>query len=57
MQKYNVDPLQAKTYITNNRHNQVTAFYYLMEIKAKRDPNFQLEDKIPEKEKIVTVEK
>lgn len=34
---------QARTYIVNNRHNQVTAFYYLLKIKAERDPTFQLE--------------
>jgi hypothetical protein len=32
---------QARTYIINNRHNQVTAFYYLLKIKSERDPNFQ----------------
>jgi len=38
MQKQGVDPVQAKTYIINNRHNQVTALYYLLKIKADRDP-------------------
>jgi hypothetical protein len=47
MQKYNIDFVQAKTYIINNRHNQLTAFYYLLEIKSKRDPNFQIEEGKP----------
>ena len=38
MQKMGADPIQAKTYIINNKHNQVTALYYLLKIKAERDP-------------------
>jgi hypothetical protein len=33
-----VDLVQAKTYIINNKHNQVTALYYLLKTKAERDP-------------------
>lgn len=43
MLKLNVDSTQIKQYITNNRHNQVTAYYYLLKIKAERDPSFLLE--------------
>jgi len=32
------DPAQARTYIINNKHNQTTALYYLLKIKAERDP-------------------
>jgi hypothetical protein len=34
---YNVDPVQARTYIINNRHNHTTALYYLLEIKLSRE--------------------
>ena len=34
------DMNQAKTFIENNRHNQSTALYYLLKIKADRDPSF-----------------
>lgn len=37
MEGYNVDPVQARTYIINNRHNHTTALYYLLEIKLARD--------------------
>jgi hypothetical protein len=40
MQKQGADIVQAKTYIFNNRHNQVTALYYLIKLKADRDPGF-----------------
>lgn len=40
MQKMGVDVAQAKTYILNNKHNQVTALYYLLKIKTERDPQF-----------------
>lgn len=36
-QSYSVDPVQARTYIINNRHNHTTALYYLMEIKLSRE--------------------
>ena len=36
----NFDVNQAKTFIENNRHNQSTALYYLLRIKADRDPSF-----------------
>lgn len=41
LQKYSIEMAQARTYIINNRHNQVTAFYYLLKIKSERDPSFQ----------------
>ena len=44
LQKYSIEMSQARTYIINNRHNQVTAFYYLLKIKSERDPSFQLEE-------------
>lgn len=34
MQSYNIDPSQARNYLVNNRHNQITAFYYLLKIKS-----------------------
>ncbi len=37
MEGYNVDPVQARTYIINNRHNHTTALYYLLEIKLARE--------------------
>lgn len=37
MEGYNVDPVQARTYIINNRHNHTTALYYLLEIKLSRE--------------------
>ena len=40
MLKQGTDPNQAKIYISNNRHNQVTALYYLLKIKVERDPTF-----------------
>lgn len=43
LQKYSIEIAQARNYIINNRHNQVTAFYYLLKIKAERDPNYKLE--------------
>jgi hypothetical protein len=36
MEGYNVDSVQARTYIINNRHNHTTALYYLLEIKMAR---------------------
>jgi hypothetical protein len=40
MQKQGTDATQAKLYISNNRHNQVTALYYLLKIKVERDPSY-----------------
>lgn len=45
MQKQVGDAAQAKTFIINNKHNQTTAFYYLLKIKAERDPEFLQEEK------------
>ncbi len=41
MEGYNVDPVQARTYIINNRHNHTTALYYLLEIKLAREGKLQ----------------
>ena len=30
---------QIKTYIGNNRHNHITAFYYLLKKKAEKNPS------------------
>lgn len=60
MEKHNIDPVQARTYIINNRHNQVTAFYYLLKIKGERDPAFFQEEipssikQLPENSKIAS---
>ncbi len=40
MQKEGTDIIQAKNYIINNRHNNITAFYYLLKVKADKDPTF-----------------
>jgi 5'-AMP-activated protein kinase catalytic alpha subunit len=36
MEKYDFDPVQARTYVINNRHNHVTAMYYLLEKKISK---------------------
>ena len=33
------DPTQVKNYVSNNRHNHVTAHYYLLIKKAEKDPS------------------
>ena len=33
------DANQIKNYIANNRHNHVTAFYYLLKKKAEKNPS------------------
>jgi hypothetical protein len=38
----NMDPVQIKNYIVNNRHNHVTAFYYLLKKKAEKHPQILL---------------
>lgn len=45
MQKQGVEVAQAKAFIENNRHNQATALYYLLKVKADRDPSFLVEEK------------
>ena len=44
MAKHGVEGHQAKTFVENNRHNQATALYYLLKVKAERDPTFLAED-------------
>jgi 5'-AMP-activated protein kinase catalytic alpha subunit len=34
MQKYGIDTTQIKNNVSNNRHNHITAFYYLLKRKA-----------------------
>ena len=38
----NMDPVQIKNYIVNNRHNHITAFYYLLKKKADKNPQILL---------------
>lgn len=38
MEKFEFDPVQARTYVINNRHNQVTAMYYLLQKKMEKEP-------------------
>ena len=40
MGKYGIEAVQAKGFVENNRHNQATALYYLLKVKADRDPSF-----------------
>lgn len=47
MQKHGLDPLQIRNYVTNNRHNHITAFYYLLKKKAERDPSILQEEREP----------
>ena len=35
----NAEQSQIKNYISNNRHNHVTAFYYLLKKKAQKNPS------------------
>lgn len=32
------DPAQIRNYIANNRHNNITAYYYLLMKKALKNP-------------------
>ena len=41
---FNVDPVQARTYVINNRHNHTTALYYLLEIKLSREGKLTITD-------------
>lgn len=34
MAKDGLDPNQIKNYVANNRHNYITAYYYLLKKKA-----------------------
>lgn len=45
MQKHGVDPAQIKNYVTNNRHNHITAFYYLLKKKAEKEPSILEEER------------
>ncbi len=37
MERHKMDPVQARTYVINNRHNHTTALYYLLELKIKQE--------------------
>jgi len=39
-----MDPAQIKNYVSNNRHNHITAFYYLLKKKMEREPTFLKEE-------------
>jgi len=39
MAKDNLDSNQIKSYVTNNRHNYITAYYYLLKKKAELNPS------------------
>ena len=47
MEQYNIDPIQARTYIINNRHNHTTALYYLLEIKVQREGKLNMIESSP----------
>lgn len=36
---YGIEMAQIKNYVTNNRHNHITAFYYLLKKKAEKEPS------------------
>lgn len=38
MEKHDFDPVQIRTYVLNNRHNHVTATYYLFQRKLEKEP-------------------
>jgi hypothetical protein len=40
MEKQGMDGTQIRNYVANNRHNHVTAYYYLLKKKADKDPTF-----------------
>lgn len=39
---------QIRNYIINNRHNQITAFYYLLKKKAEKNPSIIQSDTKPQ---------
>lgn len=40
MEKQGLDGAQIRNYVANNRHNHITAYYYLLKKKAEKDPTF-----------------
>ena len=44
MEKIGIDPAQIRNYVANNRHNHITAHYYLMKNKLEKDPAFLQEE-------------
>ena len=49
MEKFDFDPVQTRTYVINNRHNQVTAMYYLLQKKIEREPVIEDLDETPKR--------
>jgi 5'-AMP-activated protein kinase catalytic alpha subunit len=47
MERRSIDPKVVRGFITSNRHNSITAHYYLLKKKVEKDPNIllQLQDK------------
>jgi 5'-AMP-activated protein kinase catalytic alpha subunit len=41
MEKHDFDPVQIRTYVMNNRHNHITAAYYLFQKKIEKEPKVQ----------------
>ena len=41
MKKHDFDEAQVRTYVINNRHNHVTAMYYLMQKKMEKEPRVE----------------
>ena len=44
MEKTDFDPVQIRTYVLNNRHNHVTASYYLFQRKMEKEPKITEKD-------------
>jgi hypothetical protein len=51
MQKHGIEPAQIKNYVSNNRHNHITAFYYLLKKKAEKEPAILEEEREAQVEK------
>ena len=53
MERYKIDPVQARTYVINNRHNHATALYYLILQRDKSKQQISSSDtKIPSQKEI-----
>lgn len=51
MEKHDFDPVQTRTYVMNNRHNHITAAYYLFQKKIEKEPKVKPEPSEPSTEK------
>lgn len=49
MTKFDFDSVQARTYVINNRHNHVTAMYYLMKKKMDKEPKVEVMEEEPKR--------